>query len=90
MVQGSCDFKINESRYIALFVVSGSINEFFQLIMRLFIIIVHDSFLNRFYLVEKCGVTPHCLYRDSLTLGWVLLVVSHHPDKLGDDSYCDK
>ena len=25
-------------------------------------------FFNRFCLVEKCGVTPHCLYRDSLTL----------------------
>ena len=27
-----------------------------------------NVFFNRFYPVEKCGVTPHCLYRDSLTL----------------------
>ena len=25
-------------------------------------------FFNRLCPVEKCGVTPHCLYRDSLTL----------------------
>ena len=39
--------KVNESRYIALFVVSGSMKK---------------------YPVENCEVTPHCLYRDSLTL----------------------
>ena len=27
-----------------------------------------NIFFNRFCPVEKCGVTPHCLYRDSLTL----------------------
>ena len=37
-------FKVNESRYIVLFVV------------------------NRFCPVEKCRVTPDCLYHDSLTL----------------------
>ena len=25
-------------------------------------------FFNRFYTVKKFGVTPHCFYRDSLTL----------------------
>ena len=27
-----------------------------------------DTFFNIFYSVEKCGATPHCWYRDSLTL----------------------
>ena len=27
-----------------------------------------NIFLNRFCPVEKCGVTPDCLYRDSITL----------------------
>ena len=39
---------------------------FFQSLMSIFIFSQH--FLNRFCSVEKCGVTPHCLYYDSLTL----------------------
>ena len=39
---------------------------FSQLIMSIFMF--SKYFLNRICLTEKCGVTPHCLYRDWLTL----------------------
>ena len=39
---------------------------FSELIMS--ILIFSQYFLNTFCPVEKCGVTPHCLYCDSLTL----------------------
>ena len=29
---------------------------------------VLNIFFNKFFTVEKCGVIPHCLYRDSVTL----------------------
>ena len=69
--------KVNETRYIALFVVSGSILS-----------------------AEKCGVTPYCLHRNSLTLiswkftkskffvkltSWIMLFWSH--DHQLDGSY---
>ena len=60
------NLNMKESRYIALFVVSGSIKKLFlinhvniYLFSMLFAIILP---------VEKCGVTPHSLYRDSLIL----------------------
>ena len=37
-----------------------------QLIVSIFTFL--NIFYNRFYPVKKCGVTPHWLYRDSLTL----------------------
>ena len=39
---------------------------FFQLIVSMFIF--SQYFSSRFYPVKKCGVNPHCLCRDSLTL----------------------
>ena len=55
---------MKESRYrcIALFVVSGFIKYLFLINIYL------NIFFNRFSPEEKCGVTPHCLYRDLLTL----------------------
>ena len=58
------ELKVNESRYIALFVSSGSIKSFFELIVSIFIF--SQYFFNRFFPVEKCGVTSHCLYHESL------------------------
>ena len=59
---------------IALFVVSGSIKRRFlnwlcQCLSSLNII------FSRFCPVEKCGVAPHCLYGDSLTLISVCLAL---------------
>ena len=56
----------NESRYTALSVVSRSIKTLSQLILSIFI--YYKYFFNRFCLVKKCGVNPHCLYRDISTL----------------------
>ena len=50
--------EVNESRYIALFVISGSIKKLYTI----------DCVNIYLCPVEKCGVTPHFLYRDSLTL----------------------
>ena len=73
--------KINESRDIALFWVSGSIIvlslidfvNIYLLSIFFFNSFCHylsflNFFSNRFCRVEESGVTPHCLYRDSLTL----------------------
>ena len=54
--------EINGSRYIALFVVSGSVKKLLSFL---------NIFFNRYCPVVKCWVTPHCLYRDSLTLSCV-------------------
>ena len=60
--------RINEARYIALFVVSGSIKKLFS-IYCINIYLLSIFFFNRFCSLEKCGVTPRCLYiRNSLTL----------------------
>ena len=56
--------KVNESRYIALFVVSGSIKKLFS-IDYVNIYLFSIIFFNRFFPVEVCGITSHCLYRDS-------------------------
>ena len=53
----------NESQYIALFVVSESIEKLFCEYLSLL-----NMFLNRFCPMKKCGVNPHCLYYDSLML----------------------
>ena len=50
--------EVNESRYTALFVISGSIKKLYTI----------DCINIYLCPVEKCGVTPHFLYRDSLTL----------------------
>ena len=55
-------FKVKESRYFALFVFSGSS------IMLFSIFIFSQYFFNRFCPEEKCGINPHCLNHDSLTL----------------------
>ena len=60
-------FKFNEILYIALFVVSGSIKKLSS-IYYVNIYLFSIFFFKKYCLVEKCGVTPHCLYRDSLTL----------------------
>ena len=85
--------KVNESRYISLFVFSGSINKLFSIyctnvyLFSIFFSIDFERwrklfsiecvsiylylifFFYRFFPVEKSGVTPKCLYRDSLTIG---------------------
>ena len=60
-------YKVNESRSIALLVVSGSTKNLFS-IDCVYIYLFSIFFFNRFCPVEKCGVTPHCLYCDSLPL----------------------
>ena len=67
--------KVNESRYIALFVVSESIKKLFLIDcvnIYLFSIFFFSNFcqylhflnifFKRLFPVEKCGVTPRCLY----------------------------
>ena len=60
-------FKVNGSRYTALFVVSVSIKNVFLNWLCQYLSFLSILF-NRFCPVVKCGVTPHCLYHDSLTL----------------------
>ena len=52
------------SRYFLQQTLPGG-KSFSQLIVLIFIF--SQYFFYRFCSVEKCGVTPHCLYRDSLT-----------------------
>ena len=58
---------LSESRYIDYLRSANLSKSFAQLIVLIFI-----SFLNIFFIifcpVGKCGITPRCLYRDSLTL----------------------
>ena len=71
-------FKVNERRYFALLMFSGSIKRLFSIdCVNAYFFSINSfcqylSFLNvfitRFCRVENCGVTPHCLYHDSLTL----------------------
>ena len=62
----SVNFKVKESRYCIIcgqrIYKKAFLNWLCQYLSFL------DIFFNRFYLVERCGVTPHLLYRDSLTL----------------------
>ena len=73
--------KFHVSWYITLIVVNESFKKlfsidfvnififsqyFFQKLLSIFIF--SQNFSNRFCPVEKCGFTPHCLYRDSLIL----------------------
>ena len=51
------------SLYLDTFYAVGTIRNFLQLIESLFIFFEY-LFFNRFCPVEKCGATPHCLYRD--------------------------
>ena len=61
--------EIDESQYIALFVANGLSKSFSQLIVSILSFL--NIFFNRFCPVEKCGVSPHCLYRDpSVTLNF--------------------
>ena len=57
----------NRLQYMASYVVSGSIKKLLS-IDYVNIYLFSIFFFNRLKPVEKCGVTPHCLYRDSLTL----------------------
>ena len=41
-----------------------------------------NIFLNMFCPSEKCGVTPHCLYNDSLTLKGMLKELQKYNQKL--------
>ena len=62
--------KVNESWYIALFVASGSICKPFPIEyvnIYLFLIFFPNIFFNRFFPLEKCRVTPHCLNHDLFT-----------------------
>ena len=59
--------KVNESRYIALFMFSGSVKKLFSTdCINVFFFI--NIVCNRLCAVEKSGVAPLCLYRDSLIL----------------------
>ena len=68
--KGFQTIKVNESRYIALFCSADLPKSFSQLIWSIFIFSQH--FFNRICPVEKGGVTPYCLYRDSLILNSVI------------------
>ena len=55
--------KISELQYIALFVVSGSVQKAIsQFIMSIFTF--YHYFFNKFCTVEKYRVTPRCSYRN--------------------------
>ena len=56
----SADLSKSFSHYVNIYFFS--INSFCQFFSFL------NIFFNRFCQVKKCGVTPHCLYSDSLTL----------------------
>ena len=60
------NLKNNESQCISLFVVSESIKKLFSNDYAN-IYIFSIFFFNRFFTMGKCGVSPHCSYRDSLT-----------------------
>ena len=75
--ESSSSIKNNKSGSIAQFVLIDKYwhnqfafwrilsKSFSQFIMSIFIFSI---LFNRFCPVKKCGVTPHCLYRDSFTL----------------------
>ena len=52
-------------------ILSDLSKQFSELIVSIFIF--SQYFFNRFCPVETCGATPHCLYRDSLTLIYLKL-----------------
>ena len=65
--------KVNESRFIASYLVSGSIKKFFSIdSVDIYFsksnVLPVSSFLNIFFNNLKVWVTPDCLYCDSLTL----------------------
>ena len=64
--------KINESRCIALLVPRGSIKKLFSIdCVDIYISQSIVNYLHRYFFFNRfksVGVTPHCLYRDSLTL----------------------
>ena len=65
-IQRISSFKINESRYITLFAVSGSIKRLFSIDyvnIYLFSILFSLDFSR-----ENCGVNLHYIYPDSLNL----------------------
>ena len=68
---------MNESRYIALFVIGGFIKQLF--LINYVNIYLFSIFFNRFSSVERCGVTSHCLYRDSLTLTYHISSIDAGP-----------
>ena len=51
----------NESRYIALFVISRFIKKPFSTDDVMHVYLFSIFLFDRFYTLEKCGVTPHCL-----------------------------
>ena len=75
------------SRYIALFAVSGYMKKLFS-IDYVSIYLFSASFFHRFCVVEKCGFTPDCLYRDSLTSRTVRKIKQHVYTKDRDVLYC--
>ena len=74
--------EVNESRYIALFVVWGSIKKLFS-IDCVNIYFSHSIdfakfiFSQYFYPGVKCGITPLCLYLHSLTLKTLVNKLAH-------------
>ena len=54
--------------WISFFVFQITVNELLNWLCQYLSFL--NIFFNRFSLMEKCGITPHCLYRDSLTLKW--------------------
>ena len=65
-IQKTFFFKINESRYIALFVVSGSIKKLFSI--NYVNIYLFSTFFAIDFSRKNCRVNLHCIYPDSLTL----------------------
>ena len=65
--------KVNESRYISLFVFSGSIKKLFSIDcvnIYLFSIFFSTSFTRG----KRIGVTQPCFHRDSLTLNLITVI----------------
>ena len=79
--------KINEPRYIALHVVSGSIKKLFSIDCVCHMIVSILTFLNQKLIIfpQYCfnrfkSVTPHCLYR-AILVGHIIMLSWEMPSK---------
>ena len=72
--------KINESRYIVLFVISGSVKKLFPIdYVNMYMFLIF--FVSRFCPVEKCGIQKWCHHINQLSwLRRVLITVCMHAE----------
>ena len=72
--------KINESRYIVLFVISGSVKKLFPIdYVNIYMFLIF--FVSRFCLVEKCGIRKWCHHINQLSwLRRVSITVCMHAE----------